>query len=422
MSEQKPLSPNPVAEVSPLLSADVQRMLTGILQISEMVGSVMLLEDILDRIVSITSEMMEAPVSSLYLLDETNQRLVLRSNLGFEPELRNKVGFDIDQGIVGWVARHGEMVHLDDATSDPRYRPLPSTLELGCRAYLCAPLRIQEQIVGVMTLRKREVYRFNQSEILFFVTVCKQVAIVIEKARMYEKRAEAERLAAVALSLTGVAHYIKNVLQTMKGGEYLVEQGLRNEDAAFLREGWEVLKRSNSKIRGLVENILNYVRDSKPNRRQVTLNSMVLDLLGTLARHASERNVALAPELDSNLEEMWVDPDQIYDALLNLIGNAIDAAPNDRTGKVTVRTSQLSGRHQILVEIVDNGTGIPPEIQSKIFNLFFTTKGQKGTGIGLSATKKIVEDHGGTIELESTPGQGTRFRVFLPTTPPPSVA
>jgi signal transduction histidine kinase len=241
---------------------------------------------------------------------------------------------------------------------------------------------------------------------------------VIEKARMYEKRVEAERLAAVALSLTGVAHYIKNVLQTMKGGEYLVEQGLSKQDYIFMRDGWEVLKRSNSKIRGLVENILNYVRATKPERRQVAVNSMVLDLLGTLARHASERNVALSPDLDTNLVEMWADPDQLYDALLNLISNAIDACPNDRSGKVTVRTSRLEGRHQALIEVVDNGHGIPAEIQSKIFNLFFSTKGQMGTGIGLAATKKVIEEHGGTIEFESTLGQGTRFRVFLPTSQP----
>ena len=275
-----PETANPVHthEPSPFQTADIDRMLTGILQISEMVGSVMLLDDILARIVRITCEMMNAPVSSIYLLDEQTQRLVLRSNVGFEPELLGKAGFAMYEGIVGWVARNNQTLSLADATADPRYKPLPSTLELGCRAYLCSPLRIQDQVIGVMTVRKQEVYTFSQSEILFFITVCKQIAIVIEKARMYERRVEAERLAAVAVSLTGVAHYIKNVLQTMKGGEYLVEQGLRNEDIAFLREGWEVLKRSNRKIRSLVENILNYVRDSRPNRRKIALNSMVLEI------------------------------------------------------------------------------------------------------------------------------------------------
>jgi signal transduction histidine kinase len=418
MSDDPSLEAVATTDASPILEADVDRMLSGMLHISEMVGSVMLLDDILDRIVNITCEMMNAPVSSIYLYDDDNKKLILRSNAGFERELLGKAHFDADEGVVGWVAKTGELVALDDASRDPRYKPLPSTLEMGCKAYLCAPLRIQEEIVGVMTIRKTEGYRFGQAEILYFVTVCKQVAIVIEKARMHDEKLDAERLAAVALSLAGVAHYIKNVLQTMKGGEYLVEQGLLKEDIAFLRDGWDVLKRSNRKIRGLVENILNYVRESKPNCRPVSLNSMLLDMLGTLARHANERSVTLSPELDSSMETAWADPDQLYDALLNLVSNAIDACAADGSGKVSVRTQQLEGRHQMLVEVIDNGHGIAEENQSKIFNLFFSTKGQKGTGIGLAATKKIIEDHGGAIEFESTPGQGTRFRVFLSATAP----
>ena len=407
-----------VNDVSPLQSADIEQLLAGILQIGEMVGSVMLLDDILDRIVHITCEMMAAPVSSIYLLNDEQNYLVLRSNVGFEPELRRKAGFDLDQGIVGWVARQGEIVASPDATADPRYAPLPSTLELGCKAFLCAPLRIQKQIIGVMTVRKQVVYEFTQTEILFFITVCKQIAIVIEKARMYEMRMEAERLAAVAVSMTGVAHYIKNVLQTMTGGEYLVERGLENQDLDFLRDGWDVLKRANRKIRGLVENILNYVRESKPVRRPIALNSMIMELLGSLGRHADEHNVTLSPELDGVLADVWVDSAQFHDALLNLVSNAIDACPTDHRGKVRVRTSRLDGRHQALIEVIDNGHGIPEEIRPKIFNLFFTTKGEKGTGVGLAATKKIIGDHGGTIEFESTVGQGTRFRIFLSTLPP----
>ena len=108
----------------------------------------------------------------------------------------------------------------------------------------------------------------------------------------------------------------------------------------------------------------------------------------------------------------------MYDAILNLVSNAIDACPTDHSGRVTVRTQQLPGRHQVLIEVIDNGHGISEENQPKIFHLFFSTKGQKGTGIGLASTRKVIEDHGGTIEFESTENQGTRFRIFLPTTPP----
>ncbi|MCL5271184.1 MAG: ATP-binding protein [bacterium] len=404
MDVRNPIKPS--FEADPVSCPNLERVLGGLLEISHFVGSVMLLDDILAHIVRITGDLLGVPVCSIYLFDEERKRLVLRSNVGFEPELIGQVGFDLGQGIAGLVARDGEAIALADANVDPRYAPLPSTLELGCRAYLCVPLRIQEEIIGVMTARRKDVHVFSQDEILFFETVGKQVAIVIEKARIYEQKIQAERLAAVAVSLTGVAHHIKNVLLTMQGGEYLVEQGLLRHDVERAAEGWDVLKRANRKIRGLVENILNYCRKSEVRTHPVDMNRMVGEMLQSLGDLARERGVSLSAELDENLGDIWIDPESFYDALLNLLSNGIEAIPEGREGHLTVRTKRLENRNQVRIDIIDDGPGVPEEIRDKIFNLFFSTKGQKGTGIGLAATRKIIEDHGGSIELRSTDGGG----------------
>lgn len=393
----------------------IEEILEGLLKISNYVGSVLLLDDILARLVRITSEQLNVPVCSVYLFDETGERLLLRSNVGFEHELIGKASFQLGRGMVGWVAQTGQSVALADANGDERYEPLPSTMEMEYKAYLAAPLRIQNEVIGVMTARKQEAYPFNQGEILFFETAAKQMAIVIEKARMYHEKVQAERLAAVAVSLSGVAHYIKNVLLTMQGGEYLVEQGLLREDLTRAREGWELLKRSNMKIRSLVENILNYCRKSELNFHPVDFNNMIRDLLDHLANNAQERGVELVAELDDRLGDVWIDPESFYDVLLNLLTNALDAIPDQgRQGRISVQTRRLDNRNQVRVDVIDNGMGISEENRDKIFNLFFTTKGQKGTGIGLAATRKIIEDHGGTIELHSQVDHGTQFQIFLP--------
>jgi signal transduction histidine kinase len=416
MSIQHDPNAPPVAGPPSRDREQINRALAGLLEISHLVGSVMMLDDILDRIVQITSRLMDVPVCTIYLLNEDG-RLVLRSNVGFEPELKGEVSFGPQEGIVGWVAGRGQTLALEDSLPDPRYRPMPSTIEKGCRAYLCSPLRIQDEVIGVMTARKTRVYRFTADDILFFETVCKQVAIVIEKARMYEEKLEAERLAAVAISLSGVAHYIKNVLMTMKGGEYLVERGIEGGDVKRVGEGWSVLRRANRKIRSLVENILSYCSKAEPRLRQVDLNSMIGDMVQTMTETARERGVEIHARLDPRVGQLWIDPESIYDALLNLVTNAIEAVPEGRPGRVQVRTERLGDRNQVLTEVADNGTGIPAEARDKIFNLFFSTKGEKGTGIGLSATRKIVEAHGGSIELESRQGEGTTFQVWLPVNP-----
>ena len=412
------IEPNETTGATPAERSDqVQGMLESLLEISHFVGSVMLLDDILDRIVQITGKLMNVPVCSIYMLN-SDQRLILRSNIGFEEELKGTASFALGEGIPGHVARTGEVIALADASTDKRYAPLPSTLELKCRAYMCVPLSIRTEIIGVMTARKREVYQFSPEEILFFETVCKQVAIVIEKARLHDEKIQAERLAAVAVSLSGVAHYIKNVLMTMKGGEYLIDHGIQKQDINRVSEGWDVLKRANRKIRGLVESILNYCSKSEPIRRPVNLNSMIFDMLGSLEGLARERQVEVTPDLAEDLDEVWIDPESMYDALLNLVGNGIEAIEPGRAGSVHVRTRQFKDRNQICIEVRDNGTGIPESDRDKIFNLFFSTKGKKGTGIGLAAARKIIESHGGSIEFETWDGQGTSFKVFLPTTRP----
>lgn len=392
----------------------VDHLLDGLLRISNLVGSVMMLDDILDQITRITAELMQVPICSIYLLDEDGRRLVLRSNVGFDAAILGRAGFDWGEGIPGWVARHGEVVALANANDDPRYKPMHATLETDVHAYICAPLRIQEEIIGVMTARKHEVYAYTERDVHFFETVCKQVAIVIEKSRMYSEKIQAERLAAVAISLTGVAHYIKNIFLAMQGGEYMVEEGLEQDKLQQAREGWRVLKRANEKIRGLVENMLNYCSQDAIRLREVDLNGLVRQLVEDVAESARERGIEVTGETDSRLLSAWIDPESLYDALLNLVTNAVDAIPGGRVGHVQVRTELLDGRHQYLIEVIDDGEGIPPEIEEKIFTLFFSTKGRQGTGIGLAATRKIVEAHGGAIELETTPGQGSRFSLYMP--------
>jgi signal transduction histidine kinase len=404
-----------MTETSNQYHAEMSRVLNALLKISNLVGSVMLLEDILDQIVEITSEIFNCPVCSIYLLDGQD-RLILRRNRGLELELISKVSFELNEGIQGWVAAHEQTLALRDARTDSRYKPLPSVRETNCAGMLCSKLLIQDDLIGVMTARWFDTHPFEQNDILLFETVCKMIAIVIEKSRLYQEKTQAEQLATVAVSLTGVAHYIKNVMQTMQGGEYLVNQAINEGKPENAAEGWEILKRANRKIRALVENILNYCRQDKPDRCVFSPNAMILEILNSLKERAERQNCSLDPILDDNVGEILAHDDAIYDSLLNLITNAMDAIDRHQSdgGRVTVRTKLLSGRNQVRIEISDNGVGIQPENLQQIFNLFFSTKGKEGTGIGLAATRKIIQEHGGTIEVSSIPAEGATFTIYFP--------
>ncbi len=400
------------------LHNEKQEVLSALLEISNYVGSLMALDDILTGIVGVTSRLMDAQSCSIYLWDAEHTHLIMRCTLGLDQSLVGKAAFELRQGISGHVARTGELINLADATSDPRYAPLPTVANLDLRAYLCAPLRIQDDIIGVMVLRKQAIHEFTRDEVTTYETICKQVAIVIEKSRLYFARLEAEKLAAVAVSLSGVAHYIKNLLLSMRGGEYLIETGLKRQDSQMTGEGWGVLKRSTSKIRDLVENMLNFYRETEINPRPVEINTFILEVLQNLEDRAMEKHTVLTPDLDLRLEKVELDPDTFQDVMINLITNALDAIPDNHKGIVKVRTRLDEKTRQFLISVLDNGSGISEEDKSKLFNLFFSTKGKKGTGIGLAASKRIIQDHNGAIEVQSEPGKGAEFIVRLPLTQP----
>ena len=403
-------------DVSPAAGSSVQfpdRLIGSLLELSNLVGSVMRVEDILQRIVEVTAGLMDVPVCSLYLLQEDG-RLVMRSNVGFDPAPRNLVVYGPGEGIPGWVAQNGELVRVTDATEDARYSGYPHKWEEDCRAYLCAPLRIQDEVIGVMTARRREAVSFSFEEVAFFETACKQVAIVLEKARLYDEKLEAERLAAVAVSLSGVAHYIKNVMFASDVGGYQIESGLKAGDLTRVRRGWEALRGANGRIRKLVENMLSFTRKRELQREPVDINALIGEIVDDLEPRAKRRGTALRCELDDDLGVMELESDAVHDALLNLVTNAIDAIHPGAEGVVTIRTAAMRDQRTMRVDVIDTGTGIPADVRDKIFNLFFSTKGERGTGIGLSATRKIIESHGGSISVESEVGRGCRFTVHLP--------
>lgn len=403
----------PAADAARDAAERSRAILEGMLEISNLVGSDLSLDNILARIVEINARATGLRTTTIYLWNEDKTRLVIRATTGLEPELVGKAGFDAGKGIPGWVAAHGEALALADGERDPRYDPLPSTIG-DFHAYFCAPLRIQDEIIGVLTVRKNVIQEFTHDEITLYETICKQVAIVIEKARMSAARIEAEKLAAVAVSLSGVAHYIKNVLLAMRGGEYLIDSGIKRANMEQISEGWKVLRRASRKITDLVENMLNYYRDTKPHPRPIDLNSRILEILQNLEDRAIENGVVLSPDLDLRIEQVELDPDAFQDVMINLVSNAVESVPPGRKGFVRVQTRLDEEHGRVRIGVIDNGSGISPENRVKLFHLFFSTKGKKGTGIGLAATRRLILDHGGEIDCESEVDKGSEFIVTLP--------
>ena len=238
--------------------------------------------------------------------------------------------------------------------------------------------------------------------------------LVEEKTR---KLVEAERLAAVGQTVAGLAHAVKNITAGLTGGIYVLEKGIELDNRTYLTQGWQMIKGNVQKVKGMAGDLLNYAKEREPEYQLCDPNQPVSEVCDLMSFRASEVGVTLKMDLAGNLCSAWFDPEGVHRVLLNLVTNAIDACTDvsraSKSCEVIVRTSQPEG-WAVEYLVSDNGCGMDEAVQKKIFQTFFSTKGSRGTGLGLMIAKKIVDEHGGTIFFSSEPGQGTTFTVRLP--------
>ncbi len=220
----------------------------------------------------------------------------------------------------------------------------------------------------------------------------------------------ADKLASVGRLAAGVAHEINNPLTgVLTYATFLLK---RIGDDSASREDLEVIVRETKRCREIVRNLLDYARQSPPHRQQVSLEDIVRHAAGIVQNQLAKHQAALHLELAGDLPPVTVDGNQIEQVLVNLLLNAADAL-GDAGGQITVRTRR-DGPRGVALEVEDTGCGIPAADVPRIFEPFFSTKGTRGTGLGLAVTWSIVARHQGTIEVDSTPGRGSRFTVRLP--------
>ncbi len=231
-----------------------------------------------------------------------------------------------------------------------------------------------------------------------------------------QKKIQAEKMAAIGHTIAGLAHGIKNIVTGLEGGAYVVQSALRKKDEALLEKGWQMVERNVGKISTLTKDLLNYSRPRPLDLRWVNLEELIQDVYSLYQNKAEKEGIEISIDCRLKKESVYLDPKGIHTCLTNLISNALDACRLDSSKeihRVIIRVFCPS-ENTVVLEVEDNGIGISAEDQKKIFQSFFTTKGTTGTGLGLLITQKIVQEHGGTISFNTTPGKGSIFRIILP--------
>ncbi|MDY6906503.1 MAG: ATP-binding protein [Thermodesulfobacteriota bacterium] len=245
------------------------------------------------------------------------------------------------------------------------------------------------------------------------ITQVMEISTNITKIRQLQ-----DHLSSLGLMLGSISHGIKGMLTSLDGSIYHLETGFQKQDDRRIEKGFWQIKKVSEGIKKMVLDILNYAKSRELQYQPVKISDMITDAVATVTKQASDNNVAIETCIADDLDTVEVDPNWMQTSLVNFLENAVDACVFD-VGKTDHRigvSAYPDGDNRLCLKIADNGIGMDEETRDALFSLFFSSKGAKGTGLGLFIANHVIEQHGGRINVESRLGQGTCFEIVLPQT------
>lgn len=385
------------------------------------------IDQLLHRIMELIFEWVEADRGLIMLTDQETGELmpkVRRNRKG----TREDEAMAVSRTILDYVMQHKEGVSTSDAGEDDRWEPAASIVKLGVREAICVPMQGRYGVVGVIyidtytppgrLLRQGSSNRFSEDHLKLMVAIGHQAALAVEDTSYYSAMVQSERLAAIGQTIATLSHHIKNILQGIRGGSYLIEEGLKDDDNEIVRKGWGIVDKNQEKISNLVMDMLSFSKEREPELLPACLNQVTADVVELMQQRAASVGVRLTWQPLAEMPHLLFDADSLHRAILNVVTNAIDACENTAGGHVVVSTEYLAEGPVARVLVEDNGEGIAPEDMQKVFTVFESRKGSRGTGLGLPVSQKILREHGGQIRVQSQLNIGSRFVLELPAVVP----
>jgi len=385
------------------------------------------IDQLLNRIMELIFEWVEADRGCIMLFDQPNHRLEPKARRTRQGIREEKI--TISKTILDYVLERKEGVLTSDAQQDERWESAASIAQMGIREAICVPMQGRYDVVGVIyidtsmspqeIILKGGVTKFKEDHLKLMIAIAHQAALAVEDTRYYSAMVQAERLAAIGQTVATLSHHIKNILQGIRGGSYLIEMGLGEHDESLIAKGWKIMEKNQQKISALVMDMLTFSKEREPDLAPANMNQVVSDVIELAQVTAAQLELELQWKPCEVMPTLVFDPEGLHRAVLNVVSNALDAANEvDHPGRVEVSTEYSASEGKVRVIVRDNGPGIPAEQMDKIFSPFVSSKRGRGTGLGLPVSQKILSEHGGRIEVTSTPETGSLFVLELPAVQP----
>ncbi len=406
-------------------------------QVGNLFTSSLELKETIDFMLKAASDLVECDAATVFLLDDNGRSLSAIATFPFTESVAQVATFELGEGIVGWASQRRKVVSVVDATKDSRFKDLP--MAHAPRSCLVMPLQSPQRLVGALTMARREVRPFTSVEQALMQVIANQAAISIDNARLHahqtvqlaqiaEQKRELEGSYAQINEisrlksefLANMSHELRTPLNAILGFSEILKDNLVALDEEQRHECLENIHTSGKHLLELVNDVLDLSK-IEAGRMELSyddffVSTAVREVHNVIRSLSERRNINLSIEVTPEDLEVRADKSKFKQVLYNLLSNAIKFTAQG--GRVWVAAWREAG-DTLCVEVGDTGVGIPREHHERIFNEFYqvdnaATRQVEGTGLGLSLTRRIVDLHGGTLQLESEPGKGSAFTFRLP--------
>ncbi|MBC7241868.1 MAG: GAF domain-containing sensor histidine kinase [Anaerolineae bacterium] len=401
-----------VANSRDLVIAGLLRRLARMQQlliVARILNETLDLETLLRYIVETAADLTQTEAGSVLLLDSKGEHLRFAAATNIKPSALRELTVPMENSVAGWVLTTGKAMTIPDIhRADFFYEGVDEVLGFHTRSIMAVPLEIHERRIGVLEVVNKIGDRpFTDDDMESLMILGTLAAVSIENARLFQQ----------SDLISDVVHELRTPLTSIIGYSKMLLM-MDNVPAAMQKQFLETIHREASRLGDMVNTYLDLARlesgRAQLHREDVDLNEAAREAAELMHPQAAERDIELTLELSAPACTAHVDKARLHQVLVNLLSNAIKY--NRPGGKVHLAVTPIGGQARIRVQ--DTGEGIPPDILPYIFDKFFRgeeKEGQaKGTGLGLSIAKQIVEMHGGSIEVQSVPGEGSTFTVILP--------
>lgn len=401
--------------------------LSSLLDIANRLNSETKIDSLLNMIVQLSAEILESERASLFLIDYEKNELWSKIALGIDSK---EIRFPLSKGIAGEVATSGETLIIDEPYKHPNFnKEMDITTGFITKNILAMPVRNQERkIIGVFQILNKKNGNFNDEDIELLGGFSSNAAVAIENAQLHEVKEKQfkelqkayqnlksaqetiinqEKLATIGQFSSGIAHEVKNQLTIVSAVSAIKK---RYPDDDKIVRYTNLILEAQKRIVNLLDEIRDFAKKKEYDMENCSLNEIAVNVI-ELCRFDKDLNkIKLKHQFNSDKDLIiYANADKLKQVLINLIRNAGHASEDGQTVLIEVS----SEKENVLIKVIDKGTGMTAEIFNKIWQPFFTTK-KNGTGLGLDICRNIIESHKGKIWAETKAGEGSTFYISLP--------